>query len=443
MTKFKKLHLLATSEVLRPILTLGAGAVVAQLIPFVMSFVLARLYTPEDFGELGLFLNYAGILIIIASARYDLAIVRARSDDEAFALSALSLCISLAFCCLLWLVAVVSDFLPCNYVSQVPSKYLLPFCVMLSVLFQVLANLHNYYERYKSIARMNVVRNIVQAIARLLLSLQQRVNGLVWGVIAGFAGACLVSLRVARSVCDLRVSTRRLYCAARRYANFPKYVLPSSLLNTLSTNLPVILFALFFDECDVGYFTMTTTLLYLPVSLLGSSIGQVFYKKSAVWELPKVCDFAWQVLCFSGILSLVAYVVIMLSGRHLFAFLLGEEWRVIGDYATILLPWFVLVLCFSPLSMIFDAKDKQRTEMCLNITAFVGRTVAVLACGHASFGAEQVVLAYCLSSVAVWMAEGVIIFRILGMPRRKSLLFFIILSLALFVWGGCVWSRYV
>lgn len=440
---FDKRHLVTTSEVLRPILTLGVGAVVAQLIPFFMSFILSRLYAPDQFGELGLFLNYAGILIILASARYDLAIVRARSDAEAFALSVLSTGIALAFCCLLWLVAGVSDVLPDNYVSEIPLKYALPVFVLLSVVMQTQTNLLNYYERYKAITKVNVSRNVLQAAFRLLLSLAQRINGLVWGAFAGLAGACLMSLHSLRNVIGQSISPRRVRAVARRYVNFPKYVLPSSLLNTLSTNLPVILFALYFSQEEVGYFTMTTTLLYLPVSLLGSSIGQVFYKKSAIWEPDRVGDFAWQILRFSGLLSLVAFVIIMAAGRPLFAFLLGDEWRAIGDFATILLPWFILVLCFSPLSMIFDAKDKQRTEMHLNVAAFVGRNGAVLIGGLAGLTSLQVVLAYCICSIAVWMVEGVIIMRIVQMPQRRLSLALACLSSMLIVWGVYVWLEYV
>ena len=437
-----KNSLVPTSEVLRPILTLGVGAVVAQLIPFVMSFILARLYSPDDFGELGLFINYAGILLILASARYELAIVRARSDTEARAVAVLSICLVVAFCVLLWLVVGVSDLLPSNYVSNIPGRYLLPAFVLASALFQIQLGVRNYQERYKSITVLTISRNVIQAISRLLLSLAHGLNGLIWGAFAGVGGAFLLSLRGFPGLWR-GTSRLRLAAAARRYANFPKYVLPSSLLNTLSTNLPVILFALFFAERQVGYFTMTTTLLYLPVSLLAASIGQVFYKKASVWELGKVADLAWHILRFSGILSGVAFAIILSAGTPLFAFLLGDEWREIGGYATLLLPWFVLVLCFSPLSMIFDAKDHQRTEMWLNVAAFVCRTLAVVVGGHAALSAESVVLLYALGSIVGWFVEGVIIMRILRLHQARMAAFLSYMSLLLLVWGIYIWYKYI
>ncbi|HIT82789.1 MAG TPA: oligosaccharide flippase family protein, partial [Candidatus Avibacteroides faecavium] len=214
-----KNSLVPTSEVLRPILTLGIGAVIAQLIPFVMSFVLARLYTPDDFGELGLFINYAGILLILASARYELAIVRARSDIEANAVAVLSVCLALAFCLLLWLVVGVADLLPPNYVSRIPGRHVLPAFVLFAALMQVQLGVRNYQERYKSITVLTVSRNVVQALSRLLLSLAHWLNGLVWGTLAGVVGAFALSLRGFGTMWR-GMSVRRLAVAARRYANF-------------------------------------------------------------------------------------------------------------------------------------------------------------------------------------------------------------------------------
>ncbi len=434
--------LVGRSEVLSPIMTLGVGALASVLIPFGMSFVLSRLYAPGDFGDLGVFINYAGILIVVASGRYDIAIVRARGEREALSLSVLSVCISAAFCLLLWVTGFVSDLLPSNYVSGIPYKHVLPAFVFLSAGYQVLLYLLNYHERYRSITASNVAKNVIQAVSRVLLALFPRSGGLVWGALAGVAGGCALALRFVRDA-RLRMVTRKsMSRAARRYLNFPKFVLPSALLNSMSTNLPLILLALFYDRGEVGYFTMTTTMLYLPVTLLASTIGQVFYKKSSIWEAGKTREFAWGILRFCGLLSATGFAVVMLGGRPLFGFLLGEEWRAIGDYAATLVPWFMFVVCFSPLSMIFDAKDKQQTEMFLNIGAFAGRNGAILAGGALMLTAQQSVLLYCLASVAVWVVEGFIILRIIGMQRRRTAWFMSFMFGMLCIWGAVVWFKY-
>lgn len=153
----------------------------------------------------------------------------------------------------------------------------MPAFILLSALFQVLINYQNYREGYKSIAGFTIARNIIQAIAHLLLSAFHRIDGLIYGTLVGVAGGCLLFLyKNGRHYAWHLISPKKIGYIFRKYANFPKYALPSSLMNILSTNLPVILFALFFTKQEVGYFTMTNTLFYLPISLLGNSIGQVF-----------------------------------------------------------------------------------------------------------------------------------------------------------------------
>ena len=426
----------AQGGVLRAVLTLGIGSVCTQLIPFAMSFVLSRLYVPEQFGGLGLFVNYAGILLVIASARYELAIVRARTDSEAASISFLALAVALGFCLLLYGGLGVSDALGWQYIRELPERYLLPLFVFCSALFQILLNYHNYHENYGAIASYSIFRNLIQAASRLALSFASRLNGLIWGAMVGVAGGCLLFLRRRPQIPLRLVSRRKVGYVARRYANFPKYALPSSLLNSLSNNLPVILFALYFSRTEVGYFTMTTMLFYLPISLLSTSIGQVFYRKASVWPAGETARFAWTMARFSGALAALMLGALLVLDRSVFELLLGAEWGSVRDYAVLLLPLFMLTICFSPLSLIFDVKDRQRTEMFLQASAAGLRMASILLGGWLSLSALQVALLYALSGVAVWGVEGAVIFRLVGLPMRRRLQFVLFMALLCALWLG-------
>lgn len=154
--------------------------------------------------------------------------------------------------------------------------------------------------------------------------------------------------------------------------------------------------------------------------------------------MHKSAHLGWLVAYFSGVLFTLVALLLVGGNRYLFAFLLGEEWDVIGDYSVILLPWFVLALCFSPLSLIFDAEDKQSKEMCLNIMAFVLRIAAIFIGGSLAYSAKQVVLFYTFGSIWVWIIEGWVIFRILNISVKRRLLFFAYLFILFAVWGGFI-----
>ena len=82
------------SEFTRNVLTLMTGTTIAQAIPIAISPILTRIYTPEDFGIFALYISIASILSLIATGRYELAIMLPTKDKDAVNIVALSLFIS-------------------------------------------------------------------------------------------------------------------------------------------------------------------------------------------------------------------------------------------------------------------------------------------------------------------------------------------------------------
>ena len=77
------------SEFSRNVLTLMTGTTIAQAIPIAISPILTRLYTPEDFGVVGLFGAISGIFGAIATGKYELAIMLPKKDEDAINIFAL------------------------------------------------------------------------------------------------------------------------------------------------------------------------------------------------------------------------------------------------------------------------------------------------------------------------------------------------------------------
>ena len=67
---------------------LGTG--VAQLLPLLMMPILTRLYSEEEFGVYSTFLAYSAVLIVAVSARYQVAILLPKQDEDALKVFKLS-----------------------------------------------------------------------------------------------------------------------------------------------------------------------------------------------------------------------------------------------------------------------------------------------------------------------------------------------------------------
>ena len=82
------------SEFSRNVLTLMTGTTIAQAIPIAVSPILTRLYTPEEFGVLAIFISITAIFASIINGRYELAIGLPDSDDDAINIAAIGMLIT-------------------------------------------------------------------------------------------------------------------------------------------------------------------------------------------------------------------------------------------------------------------------------------------------------------------------------------------------------------
>ena len=73
--------------------TLASGTMLAQIIGLFATPVLSRYYLPEDFGLLGSILTLAGIVTVILSLKYEMAIVLTEKREETNSVVGLSLLI--------------------------------------------------------------------------------------------------------------------------------------------------------------------------------------------------------------------------------------------------------------------------------------------------------------------------------------------------------------
>lgn len=91
-----KIKNLFKSNFVRSISILAGGTAFAQGITVLAAPILTRIYTPSEFGVLGVFAALLGIIVVISSLRYELAIPLPKSDGAAANVLAVSLVCLLA-----------------------------------------------------------------------------------------------------------------------------------------------------------------------------------------------------------------------------------------------------------------------------------------------------------------------------------------------------------
>lgn len=234
------------------------GTVIAQLIPLLISPILTRIYSPEDFGAYAIYFSLLMILSVASTGKYEMAIVLPKEDSDAKKLLQLSLIIAagVAFLSLLLLIATVILFQKNSYeITQYSVLLLLPISIFLVGSSQAL---HYYYNRrgdYKNLAGGRIARSIGYSFAAILAGLIKSSGiSLAIGDIVGYISNNIFLIKREKKSTSLMwpVGLKGLQSVARRYSNFPKYLIVSGFFEKAAAHSPILLLTKLFHLTAAG-----------------------------------------------------------------------------------------------------------------------------------------------------------------------------------------------
>ncbi|EIV8488849.1 lipopolysaccharide biosynthesis protein [Vibrio vulnificus] len=386
------------------LLTLLSGSVVAQALPVAITPVLTRIYTPEDFGVLAIFMAISLTLGSIASGRYELAILLPVKDDDAFVIAKLGILIS---------VILSSSFLVVVFFwgeriaillgspSIADWLYLTPVMIISIGLYNCLNYLSTRKELYKNIAYSNITKAVATSSGQLIFSFAKPIfNGLIIGQVIGNIVANVNLFKTVKDNYNYKpTKLTKLIVLLKRYKRFPLVSVWSILANNLSTHLVNIIISSMYSLSTLGYFTFTQKILGLPTSIIGNSIGQVYFQQAAIEKKNK--GTAWETYKSTFIklfcISIVFFLPLLFVIEDLFSFVFGKEWRVAGQYAQILIPFFAVRFVATALSNTNNLFEKQYLALLWQLFLLI-LNVCVIYLGFV-FELEFIDLLYCISMV--------------------------------------------
>lgn len=349
------------------ILTLLSGTMLAQALPVAISPILSRLFTPEDFGVLALYVAITGIFGAIANGRYELAIMLPKEDSEARVIVALGVLIAVGVSILLLIAVLLTGDWVASSLGQEGSIWWLLF-TPLSVLLIGLFNMLNYYNNrlksYKKIAISHISKAGTTAASQLTGGgMQVGAPGLVFGRIVGevTAVALLLFGNRGRKLFS-GVNRERICVTARRYQNFPKFSMWSIFFNRGGTHAVEFFISAVYSIGLLGQYSLMQRVLGAPSALVGSAIGQVFFQEASEEKKKtgKAIKSFNKTFVLLSVLSVGGFGLLFFIAEPLFAFVFGEQWRIAGELTKLLIPLFVLRFVTAAMSLINSVFEKQK-----------------------------------------------------------------------------------
>lgn len=355
---------------------LTGSTLLIQIVALCLAPVYARLYSPSDYGVFGQFYSIVNALLIIASLCFELAIPTAKDAEEALSLVVLSLtCMAvITFLSLLWAAALVW-----RAHGNLPEHGLHLLLVPAGVLFSGCYRITQYWairvQALKAIAGTLIKQMVGGQVINLSFALLHPTPlGLVLGqIVSSSAGVGSLSqasnlvsmLKTHRAVVFRRTS---LCAVARKYRQYALMQCPSSLLNSLGLYLPGMMMLPCFGAAFAGQFNISQRIGRIPISLVGSSVSQVFFSEAASvartdpGRVRSLFNSISRKLAIPSVLVLIACLLAPIGVPIVF----GRRWLEAGELTMWLGFGLALQLWVSPLSNIPNVVGKLKGQLVID-----------------------------------------------------------------------------
>lgn len=362
------------SEFSRSVLTLMTGSTIAQAIPIAISPILTRVYAPEDFGVYALYMSIAGLFSLIATGRYELAIMLPKKDSDAMNIVFLSVIITFIIALITFLIILFfNQRLTTLLGNQSISNwlYFVPLTVLITGMYQSFFLWNNRKRHYKKLAMNKVIKSGATGSINLGMGFYGLgASGLIFGEIIGQTSAT-VALGKTIWKEDNKLFNHpnklKIFALMKKYKKLPLLNGPNAFIDGLRLSGISILIAKFFTTATLGQFSLAWRMLQAPMALLGSSLSQVFFQKVSSANKQELYSIVKKFIIKASLIISPVFLIIYFFSVDIFTFIFGEKWQLAGESASIMSCWLFLNFLSSPLSTIFIVLNKQEITLIFSI----------------------------------------------------------------------------
>lgn len=353
---------------------LVVSTIVGQVIYILISPLLTRLYNSSDLGLLGLISAISSIMGTIVTLRYELAIIGAKTDEDSEKLVIISLIST--FLLSAFFSIIIFFVLESHIIKNLKLKVeFVPLIFVTTLSYAATYTFRSLFTRqndFPLVARINIWQGIARAVLQVIAS-PLGAFGLTAGEAIGRGFGLPLSFRKTKILDKILIVLNKpnsLKAVALEYINFPKYVLPSSLFDTLAGLLLLPVISAFFGLGISGYFALAQRILAAPLALVGTSIADIFHSQIAKMQIENpdaILATFWSTAKLLAIVGLVPALILFFFGEWLFSRIFGSQWRLTGVLVSIMAPWMLVQFVASPLSRIILLSNKQYLKLIYDI----------------------------------------------------------------------------
>jgi len=346
----------------RSIGMLSAGSILSQLIIFIVTISVAKIYSPEKFGSYAVIISFANLVAPFLTFSKETFIVPEKSNQRALLLLqsirrtfCLNLSILIIFVCMFLTQKYRLSFLQNVTTSEVLFSILLAGLFATHLIFQQIF-LRN--EHFNLIAMRGPIQNFGIGAYQVFFGLNRiSMNGLIIGEILGRITSIGIYLRHVRRIAKKWRTELPIISAVQENTKNNYFVnFISILFDLFCVSLPLIASSVFYGNYYSGQVNMSLRIASIPTILIGSAFSQYIlatgsssYRESGSMTSESFNSILKRLIPISFLFSIFLFIV----GKWGVIPILGEQWGPSGDILKLLTPMIFIGLIWAPLSSLF------------------------------------------------------------------------------------------
>lgn len=412
-----------TGGIFKNMLILATGTTAAKAIGFLSSLVITRIFAPEHFGLLSLFIAFTSLIAPLSTLCYSYAVPLPKSRYLAANIVMMNFGITIIMSIITLIIFLIGGdyiFKLANADGLQPYIWLIVLTQLFCGFYETLSSYATRIKAFKPIARTKVNQSFAGSAIKIISGFTPLgVTGLLIGQAYSQAGSSFTYLKAFGG--ELRdslkhINLKRTVKTAKFYADFPIYRLPSQFLLTFSIQAPLLLTGKIFGVAAVGQLGLAVSVLSLPVILFGVSAGQAYYAETAKLgggRAEEIYSLSKQVAKKLFLLSLIPFAILQLAGEPLFVLVFGEPWHQAGQFASMLSISLLAQFIVVPIINVLTVLGKQRMFLMFNIMRTVSIVAVFSVCGYFDMSQNGVIFVYSLVLALNYAIMAFTIFRLI------------------------------
>lgn len=407
-----------------------------QIVSFVVTLVLARLLTPDDYGLVSIVLAIVAILQVFVDSGMATSLVQKKSaDDLDFGTVFVSnVCISL--------VLYVLIFFGAPLLSSFYEKDLTNLIRVLSLII-LIYGVKNSYQTY-AIRALKMKTIFTSSLSGItiggLLGIALAYGGAgTWAIVA----QQLVSELICTAALALQLRWRpKIAFSAERFGaifSFGWKLLLSSLIDTVYNNIRQLIVGKYYSSSDLAYYSKGEQFPNLIVNNINASMNTVLLPVMAQHQdnSSEVKRVTRMIIRTSSYVIWPMMIGMFVVADSLIEVLLTSTWASTVPYLRV----FCLVYCLQPLQTtnLSVMKALGRTDLCLKLEVIKKSIALVIVLISAQYGPLAIAVGALIYSVIASILNASPCKKLIGysyLEQIKDILPYIELSA---VMGVCVW----